>query len=79
MKNLKIMWPGIIAITVALSINSCHNAKLDKEAEKPHFDVDTSKVIEYKTITEEDLPKITFVKEGKELVPVVEEKGGKTR
>ena len=79
MKNLKVMWPGIIAITVALSINSCHNAELKKEAEKPHFNVDTTKIIEYKTITEEDMPEITFVKEGNELVPVVEEKAGKTR
>ena len=79
MKNLKVMWPGIIAITIALSINSCHNAELKKEAEKPHFEVDTAKMITYKNITEEDLPEISFIKEGNELIPVVEEKGGKTR
>ena len=79
MKNLKVMWPAIIAITIALSINSCHDAELKKEAEKPHFDVDTSKMIEYKTITEEDMPEITFIQEGNELIPVVEEKEGKTR
>lgn len=34
MKNLKINWPAIIGITVALTLVSCHNEKKAEEYKK---------------------------------------------
>ena len=37
MKKVKIFWPTVVALFVAVSINSCQNEKLKKEYEEKHL------------------------------------------
>lgn len=36
MRKLNVNWPGIIAVTMALTLVSCHNDKVKKEYEQEH-------------------------------------------
>ena len=84
MKKLKVFWPSVIAITIAVSVTSCMNENIKKE-ETPKIDVSQYHLIDYdkKDLDEIELPEIEYIQDENGVITPVEvesnEKEGKTR
>lgn len=80
MKNLKIIWPTIIAITISLSLRSCHNQHMQESMKKVDFGKNIPNISEQiKDIDDLKLPKMVIVRDGNTYVQKVEEESVKTR
>ena len=58
MKNLKVAWPTLLAIALAVSITSCHNNKLVEDYEKSKLTQSVPTFEQVFTPTEEEIPQI---------------------
>ena len=80
MKNLKVIWPTVIAITLALTLRSCHDNHLKENMDKNDF---ISKIPDISEqiidVDEIKLPNIVIVKDENTYTPKMEEESIKTR
>ena len=80
MKNLKVIWPTVIAITLALTLRSCHDNQVEKNMDKIDFNSKIPNVSEQIIdIDEIELPNIVIVKDGNTYTQKIEEESVKTR
>ena len=69
MKNLKIIWPAIIGITIAVSVTSCNGHYARVEQNKIHLNTEVPNITRnIKSIDEIEIPEIVIIKDGNALI-----------
>ena len=82
LKKIKIFWPSVIAIAVAVGVTSCINDNIKNSNEKQkNIDASNYKLVDYKyELEKEELPIIiTYEEEDGIYIQKIEEETVKTR